>query len=185
MNQGLVYVFTGGGKGKTSAAVGTAIRAAGAGMRVGWVAFYKQESWKLSELDPLKRWGVQVYLMGKGFHLQNQAKSVKVGIDSRVIDTATEAEHKQAAEEALMQAGKLIKDMDLLVLDEVNNAVDDHLIDLSDLTDLISKRKQTHLVLTGRDAKPEIVKIADLVTDMKKIKHPYDKGKLAVKGLDY
>ena len=75
--------------------------------------------------------------------------------------------------------------MDLLILDEINNAVKDKLIDLTALIDLISKRGQTHLILTGRGATRRVLEGADLVTEMKKVKHPFDQGKKAVKGLDY
>ena len=71
------------------------------------------------------------------------------------------------------------------MLDEVNNAVHDKLIDLIDLINLISKRGKTHLILTGRNADKKMIELADLVTEMTKIKHPFDKGIKAVKGLDY
>jgi cob(I)alamin adenosyltransferase len=192
MQNGLVYIFTGDGKGKTSAAIGVAVRAVGAGMNVGWVGWYKQASWKLAEKEILEKLGVEVHLMGKGFHLERQAindkrqvKTAKLGESGVVVDTAMEAEHKKAAEEALEQAGRLIGKVDLLVMDEINNAVKDGLITLITLIDLISKRGKTHIILTGRDADQEVIKIADLVTEMKKIKHPYDLGKLAVRGLDF
>ncbi len=91
----------------------------------------------------------------------------------------------QAAEAALKQAEKLLDKVDVLILDEVNNAVKDKLIDLNRLTEIIEKRGKTHLILTGRGARPEIIELADLVTEMKKIKHPFDKGQKAIKGLDY
>jgi cob(I)alamin adenosyltransferase len=191
---GFVYVFTGEGKGKTSAAIGVAVRAAGAGMKVAWVGWYKQESWGLSELTSFKKLGITVHLLGKGFHIANdkyqmsntKVKTVPVGKNGQVVvDVATETEHMQAARAAFEKARELLGTVDLLVLDEVNNAVFDGLIDLADFTDLISGRGKTHLVLTGRDAHEKIVEIADLVTEMKKVKHPYDKGKLAVKGLDF
>jgi cob(I)alamin adenosyltransferase len=207
--KGLVYVFTGEGKGKTSAAIGGAVRAVGVGMRVVWIGFYKQASWKLSEVEPLKKLGVEVFLMGKGFHITNdklqitnaKVKTAKVKTGQVVVDSASQEEHGRAAREALEKAKELLNNskdktpsnpplvrggkVDLVILDEVNNAVKDGLIDLIDLIDLISKRKQTHLILTGRDAHPELVKLADLVTEMKKVKHPYDEGRLAVRGLDF
>jgi cob(I)alamin adenosyltransferase len=82
-------------------------------------------------------------------------------------------------------AEKLLSQVDLLVLDEVNNAVKDKLIDLGDLLKLISQRDKTHLILTGRGGSGRVLEAADLVTEMKKIKHPYDRGQKAVKGLDY
>lgn len=184
MEKGLVYVFTGDGKGKTSAAVGTAVRGAGAGMKVAWIAFYKQASWRLAEVEPLHKMGIKVYLMGRGFYLKN-VKTMSIAGGAKVVDTASEVDHKKAAAEALMKAKELIPDVDLLVLDEVNNAVDDKLIELTRLTELIRNRGKTHLILTGRQAQPELIKLADLVTEMKKIKHPYDQGKLAVRGLDF
>lgn len=195
--QGLVYVFTGEGKGKTSAAVGTAVRAVGAGMNVGWVAWYKQEQWKLSEVEVLRKAGVEVFLLGKGFHLkeqkeriekQNNTSSVKIAPiagEQVVVDSADEEEHVRAAQEALSVARRLTQKVDVLVMDEVNNAIKDGLLDGVDLVDLISHRGDTHLVITGRDVRPEVVEAADLVTEMKKIKHPYDKGKTAVRGLDF
>jgi cob(I)alamin adenosyltransferase len=193
MRQGLVYVFTGEGKGKTSAAIGTAVRAIGAGMQVVWIGFYKEASWRLSEVEPLRKLGIEVWLMGKGFLIAEargkrqevRFKIAEIAGGQKVVDVASEAEHKGAAEEALAKARELMGNADLLVLDEVNNALQDKLINLIDLIDLILLRKQTHLVLTGRGANPEIVKLADLVTDMRKVKHPYDNGKLAVRGLDF
>jgi cob(I)alamin adenosyltransferase len=182
MRSGLVYIFTGEGKGKTSAAIGTAVRAVGAGMKVSWVAWYKQASWKLTEVELLEKLGVKVFLVGKGFHMPT--KTAPVG-DQIVVDTATEEEHKEAARKALEKAYKLLDKIDVLILDEVNNAVKDRLINLIELIDLISKRGKTHLILTGRGADPEIIKLADLVTEMKKIKHPYDNGNLAIRGLDF
>ena len=169
IKQGLVYVFTGEGKGKTSAALGVAVRALCAGMKVGWVSWYKE---KVLPTRMFLEGKLEMYAMGKGFY-------------KLPGDKATPEEHKQAAAAALNKAGKLIKRMDVVVLDEVNNAVHDKLINLKQLTNLINKRGKTHLILTGRNACPELVEWADLVTEMKKIKHPFDKGIKAVKGLDY
>lgn len=169
--KGLVYVFTGEGKGKTSAALGVAVRAASNGMKVGWVSWYKEKKWQISEMK-LKLKNLQMYWLGEGFY-------------KLPTDHALPIEHKLAAETALKQAEKLLKTVSVLVLDEVNNAVGDKLIDLNHLIDLINKRGKTHLILTGRGVCPELVERADLVTEMKKIKHPFDRGIKAVKGLDY
>jgi cob(I)alamin adenosyltransferase len=195
-NKGMVYVFTGDGKGKTSAAIGVGVRAALSGMKVGMVCWYKKKNLGVSE------WGLPkvlknfaVYPMGEGFRLkiydlrfENQkGKHVKIirTKAGRVVDKASLIEHKKAARGALEKARKLIGKVDVLILDEVNNAVFDKLISLIDLINLISKRGKTHLILTGRDACAELVEAADLVTEMKKIKHPFDKGIKAVRGLDY
>jgi cob(I)alamin adenosyltransferase len=201
MKRGFVYVFTGEGKGKTSAAIGVAVRAVGAGMKVGWVAFYKQASWKLSEVGVLKKLGVEVWLMGRGFHISEQRavdseqkiRTAPIAGGQRVMDRTSEVEHRKSAGEALNKARELlapnpksqIQLFDVLVLDEVNNAVEDGLIEIQDVLQVLRARKGTHVIMTGRDAGAELVKAADLVTEMKKVKHPYDKGKLAVKGLDF
>ncbi len=170
-NQGLVYVFTGDGKGKTSAALGVAVRAASNGMRVGWVSWYKEKRWPISEMK-LKLKNLKMYWLGEGFF-------------RLPTDHATPDEHKRAAEAALKMAETLLPKVDVLVLDEVNNAITDKLINLSDLIKLISRRAKTHLILTGRGASGRVLEVADLVTEMTKIKHPFDKGLKAVKGLDY
>ena len=170
-NKGLVYVFTGDGKGKTSAALGVAVRAALSHKKVGWVSWYKEDRWPISE-KKLKLKNLKMYFMGQGFY-------------KLPTDHASLPQHKCAAAKALKQAEKLLKAVDVLILDEVNNAVADKLINLIDLINLISKRGKVHLIITGRDACPELVEGADLVTEMKKIKHPFDKGIKAVKGLDY
>lgn len=171
INKGLVYVFTGDGKGKTNAALGVAVRAACNGMKVGWVSWYKEKRWPISEMK-LKFKNLQMYWLGEGFY-------------KLPTDHATPDEHKRAAEAALKQAKKLLSKVDVLVLDEVNNAVRDKLIDLNYLSELIARRGKTHLILTGRGASGRVLEAADLVTEMKKIKHPFDKGLKAVKGLDY
>ena len=194
---GLVYIFTGDGKGKTSAALGVAMRAVGQGKRVAMVQWYKEQRWNIGEHNlPLmlkqtnrqtdKRTkktigSFEIYPMGQGFY-------------KLPTDHVGEEEHRQAAQEALKLAKKLLslrpssfvlRPLFLLILDEAINAVNDKLIDLVDLIDLISKRGQTHIILTGRSVPKELVDLADLVTEMRNIKHPYDSGKKAVLGLDY
>ncbi|MCG2692223.1 cob(I)yrinic acid a,c-diamide adenosyltransferase [Microgenomates group bacterium] len=168
IKQGLVYVFTGEGKGKTSAALGVAVRAVCSGMKVGWVSWYKEKV-LATRLDLV---GLEMYAMGKGFY-------------KLPGDNASLPQHKSAAKKALELAKKLMKTVDVLILDEVNNAVKDKLISLKQITNLINKRGKTHLILTGRGASGSVLDGADLVTEMKKIKHPFDKGIKAVRGLDY
>lgn len=170
-NKGLVYVFTGKGKGKTSAALGVAVRAACNGMKVGWVSWYKEPRWPISEMK-LKLKNLQMYWLGEGFY-------------KLPTDHATPADHKLAAEAALKKAEELLGKVDVLVLDEINNAVRDGLIEQRGLMRLIGERGKTHLILTGRGASGRVVEAADLVTEMTKIKHPFDRGQKAVKGLDY
>ena len=195
--KGLVYIFTGDGKGKTSAALGVAMRAVGQGKRVAMVQWYKEKKWKIGEHNlplMLKRTNEQtnkrtkktagifeIYPMGWGFY-------------KLPTDHATADEHRQAAQEALKLAKKLLsfrpssfvlRPLFLLVLDEALNAVNDGLISQISLIRLIRQRGQTHIILTGRSAPKKLIALADLVTEMKNIKHPYDKGKKAVLGLDY
>ncbi len=169
-SKGLVYMFTGEGKGKTSAALGVVVRALGADMKVGWISWFKEEKWQMSELNLKGK--IEMYMLGEGFYKLRG-------------DKATEKEHKQEAKKALRKAGELIKRVDVLVLDEVCKAVEDGLVEGEKVIDLINKRGKTHVVLTGRGKIKELVEVADLVTEMKKIKHPFDKGIKAIKGLDY
>lgn len=201
---GFVYLYTGEGKGKTSAALGTAIRALSAGWHVSWVAFYKESAWNLSEsalVDQLspecqKRW--QMFLLGKGFfikqpeqELQTKESSLKVvrtTANTPVIDTHQEQEHKLAAQAALDKAVHILQSdspPQVLIIDEVCNAIADGLIEESAVFAALELRGKTHIILTGRNASQKLIDTADLVTEMKKIKHPYDQGTLAIKGLDY
>jgi cob(I)alamin adenosyltransferase len=173
---GLLIVYTGPGKGKTTAALGMTIRAIGYDWKVSIVQFIKG-SWKYGEMDGIKRLApdVELNIMGKGF----------VGI---VDDDKPIEEHKKAAREALdlaiekMLSGKY----NLVILDELNVAVKLGLVSLDELKELIAKKpKELSLVITGRDAHEWLIEQADLVTEMKEIKHPYQKGILAQKGIDY
>jgi cob(I)alamin adenosyltransferase len=193
-NKGMVYVFTGDGKGKTSAALGVGVRAALNGMRGAMVCWYKSKDWDVSEYKlPEKLRNFEIFPIGEGFHIRSKEYGVRgkgyklapLPGGGRVVDRTSKEEHRKAARAALEKAKELISKVDVLILDEVNNAVKDGLIDLVDLINLISKRGKTHLILTGRGAHKKVIAAADLVTEMKKIKHPFDKGKRAVKGLDF
>lgn len=197
MNNGLVYVFTGEGKGKTSAALGVATRALLLEKLVVWVAFYKQESWGLAESKLKDKFpNLTMYFGGKGFRIikpLNQStikplKIAKVATGAVVVDTASEEEHKTAAKQCLQQAEQALKGKPfLLVLDEVLNAVSDGLVESKEIMELLSNRGETHVILTGRGGEHtrSLLEGADLVTECRKIKHPYDEGKLAVAGLDF
>lgn len=174
--RGLLIVYTGGGKGKTTAALGMTVRAVGYGHKVLILQFIKG-SWRYGELDGLKRLAPEVELVqgGEGF----------VGI---IDDTKERSEHECAAHHALALAGeKLATDVyDLAILDEINYAVNLSLIPLEDVKRLIANRpRRLDLVLTGNHAHPDIVEMADLVTEMQEIKHPFQKGLKAKKGIDF
>ena len=173
----MLYIFTGNGKGKTTAALGTAMRAVGEGKRVLMVQFIKGP-WKSGEdfLAPGLEPHFRLVKMGKGF----------VGI---LGDTLPREEHEKAADDALAYArGEALSGRwDLVILDEVNNALQLGLLAKEDVLEFVQeiKGKLEHLILTGRDAIPELVDIADLVTEMRDIKHPYEKGIKGKRGLEY
>ena len=174
--RGLVLVLTGDGKGKTTSCLGMGVRAVGYGMRVSMIQFIKG-SLHYGELDGAKRLAPEFELapMGKGF----------VGI---MGDTLPFAEHAAAAKKALATARKKMGSgrYDVLILDEVNVALHLGLLELPDVVSLIrEKPPEVHLILSGRNAHPEIVRLAHLVTEMRSIKHPYEQGIEAEKGIDY
>ena len=173
---GLVIVYTGGGKGKTTAALGMALRGVGYGHKVCMIQFIKG-SWHYGEMNSSKRLVPEFELVaaGKGF----------VGI---LDDTSPKEEHEKYAEEAIEICKEKIlsEEYDLIILDEINYAVNLGLIKSSSVVELIKiKPKELDLVLTGNHAKEEIIELADLVTEMKEIKHPFKSGKKAKKGIDF
>ena len=198
-NNGLVYVFTGEGKGKTSAALGVATRSLLLGEKVVWIAFYKGHDWELAEKKMVEKFpNLEMYFTGKGFRIikplhQSTIKPLKIakvaGGAGVVVDTASEGEHKEAARHGLELVRQKLTDQPfLLVMDEVLNAVSEGLLESKAVMEVLSQRGETHVVLTGRaGTEPArlILAGADLVTECKKIKHPYDEGKLAVRGLDF
>lgn len=192
MEKGLIYVFTGGGKGKTSAALGVTVRGLLLGWRVCWISFYKEETWEISEKKLVDKFdNLEMHWVGEGFYIPDGQEKAGVKVadvaGGKVVDKVDLAAHKQAAKEGVklaeqkLQSGKY----ELVVLDEVNNAIADRLVEASEVVDLLKSRGSTHVVLTGRDVNKTLVEMADLVTNCEKVKHPYDKGKVAVKGLDF
>lgn len=175
--RGLIIVHTGNGKGKTTAALGLAVRAWGDGLRVLILQFIKG-SWKYGELETLRILGemngrMEVRRGGRGFSQR---------------DTEDKAEHRKAAQEAWREALEEItaSRWDLIVLDEINYAVKFGLVEIEQVMELLDKKpSKLHLVLTGRDARPELIERADLVTEMRLIKHPYQKGIKAQKGIEF
>jgi cob(I)alamin adenosyltransferase len=171
---GLVQVFTGDGKGKTTAALGTVLRAAGHGFKILVIFFIKGESsdgeFKMLPTLP----GVEI---------------AKFGMHKWIRDTNNVSpEEKAEAAAALEAAHKAITSgkYDLVVLDEINMAVYFKLITADDVIKLAKdKPAHTELILTGRRADSRIIEIADLVTEMKSIKHPYEKGISAREGIEY
>ncbi len=173
--QGLILVNTGNGKGKTTAALGLGVRAWGQGFKVLVVQFIKG-NWKYGELKTAEALGPNFVIrqMGEGF-----VRNAK--------DDDKEA-HRLVAEEALQEARQelLSEKWDMIILDEINYAIKFGILSLEAVLELLeAKPDAVHLVLTGRDARPEIIDKADLVTEMKEIKHPYKKGIKAQKGIEF
>lgn len=174
--KGLIIVHTGPGKGKTTAALGTAFRAVGQGMKVLMVQFIKG-SWHYGELDAAKMLGeglFQILPMGRGF--------VKVGAEK------PDPEDVRLVEEAWRFARSKIEsgEFDLVILDEINYAVSYKMLDATEVAEALKRKPaMVHVILTGRNAHPALVECADLVTEMREVKHPYQKGILAQRGIEY
>jgi len=177
----VVVVYTGEGKGKTSASLGLLVRALGAGWKVAYVQFIKL--WDVSEhqfiqrIMPLYQDKLDFYKGGLGFYEAGDLSS-----------KATEAEHKAHARATFDFALDAASSgtYQLVICDEINNAVHDGLLDQSDLEKLIDKRNSnTSLCLTGRDFPPELIAKVDIASEMKKLKHHYDEGFIANRGIDY
>ena len=168
--RGLIIVHTGDGKGKTTAALGLAIRAFGAGLKVLILQFIKGK--KISgELNALETLGIEIRRLGLGF-----------------VTKENFAEQKKSARSAieLARAEILSGAWDLIILDEINYAVKFGLLDAQEILSLLEIRPpQMHLVFTGRDALPELIAAADLVTEMKLVKHPFQKGIAAQAGIEF
>ncbi len=173
--RGLLIVYTGDGKGKTTAAMGMALRAAGHGLKTLMIQFIKG-SWKYGELESIRKLApyFTVKPMGKGF--------------IRFDKNGPGPEDIQAVEEAWdyfkqeMRSGS----NHMIILDEINYAVGYQLIAIDEVLETItSKPDDLHLILTGRNAHPELIEKADLVTEMREIKHPFQKGIKAQKGIEF
>ena len=172
-NRGLVYVFTGDGKGKTSAALGVVLRASGHGLRV-HITYFMKGDYPYGEHRILSQLPNVDFANFGGAEFVNAAK--------------IEPEEMEQAKRALADAREamLSGNYDLVVLDEVNLAAAWKLVELEEVLRLINDKPQSmELILTGRQADAKLIKVADLVTEMLKIKHPYDEGIKARKGIDY
>ena len=174
--KGLLIVYTGSGKGKTTCALGTAFRAVGQGLRVLMVQFIKG-SWHYGELDAAKMLGedrMDIRPMGRGF--------VKVG------GAETDPEDIRLCQEAWEFGRKQIESRkyNLVVLDEINYVISYGMLDAEKVVQALAARPEgVHVICTGRNAHPKLVELADLVTEMREVKHPYTKGILAQRGIDY
>lgn len=170
LKRGLVQVYTGDGKGKTTAAWGQAIRASGQGLKVAIIQFFK----------------------GKGSGEAKMAKKLKLDVYSfcpvHPFFGGKKEKLKKECGEGLAFAKRLVtsKKHDMIILDEINIALRDRLIEVNGVLDLIKKKpKGVELILTGRGAPKKIIEAADLVTEMREFKHPYQKGIKGRRGIEY
>ncbi|MBI4396664.1 MAG: cob(I)yrinic acid a,c-diamide adenosyltransferase [Elusimicrobia bacterium] len=168
----LVIVYTGNGKGKTTAALGLAFRALGRGLKVAVVQFIKGD-WRTGEGDMAKKIpGIEFHTMGLGFTWESQ--------DLRRDAKAAQAAWKKARE--LIIAGR----HDVVILDEITYAFQEKFLGLKDVLETLKSRPaKINVVVTGRDAPPSLIRAADLVTEMRLVKHPFLKGHAAKPGIDF
>lgn len=166
----ITIVHTGDGKGKSTAAFGLALRAWGDGLRVLILQFIKGQK-KSGELIACEKIGIEIRQLGLGFSIGDEDQT----------------RHREAAREAIEVARREIDSgaWDLIVLDEINYALKFNLISKEDLLQLIDRKTEVHIVFTGRDACEELIARADLVTEMKLIKHPFERGIKAQLGIEF
>ena len=174
--KGLVVVITGHGKGKTTTALGIAVRACGHNMSVSMIQYMKGDIYA-GEWDGIKKLNCSVELIstGKGF----------CGIQGNPYPYE---EHRKNAQDAIRLAHQKMEagPPDILILDEINNALHLKLVDLEQVLEIIRKKPpQMHLVLTGRDAHPDVIEAADTVSEVLEVKHAYQKGIEPQPGIDY
>ena len=172
-SRGLVLVYTGDGKGKSSSAFGVIVRALGWGQRVGVVQFIKGK-WKTGERQFFSRFEDRIdwRTMGEGFTWDTQDLDRDTAVAQAAFDKGR----------AMLESG----DYDLVVLDEINIALRyDYLSEAAVLEGLNARSARTSVILTGRDAKPGLCEYADLVSEMRAVKHPFEAGIKAVRGIDF
>jgi len=173
--KGLIQVYTGDGKGKSTAAIGQAVRAAGHNFKVGYVSFFKDPGvFGYGEHDPLQKLGIKTFLFAK----KHPHFYKKISLD----------EVKGECFKGIEFIKELFKDQswDMLVLDEINIAVRDGFLKEDEILSLLeTKPERLELILTGRGATEGIIKEADLVSEVKEVKHPYNQGMQRREGIEY
>ncbi len=171
-NRGLVIVNTGDGKGKTSAALGVLMRAWGQNMRVVMLQFLKSQTGKWGEIRAAQRMGIEIIPLGEGFTWNSEDLS---------HDRALAQQCWQLCREKIES-----QQYDVVIMDEITYAINYRWLDLDEVLDVLRARDpKMHVILTGRSAPEALINYADLVTEMREIKHPYKQGILAQKGIDF
>ncbi|MDQ3179261.1 MAG: cob(I)yrinic acid a,c-diamide adenosyltransferase [Acidobacteriota bacterium] len=173
--KGLLMVNTGDGKGKTTCALGLMMRAAGRGMRCSMIQFMKSKTDRYGEHESAEMLGIEVHTMGDGFTWDTNDKAQDIKTSQETWTLCVEK----------MRSG----DYDLLVFDELVYVLDYEFLDLNEVLNEIKavreKQPDLHIVLTGRNAPAELIAAADLVTEMKEIKHPFHAGIFAQQGIEF
>ena len=173
--KGLLMVNTGDGKGKTTAALGVLVRASGRGMNCCLIQFMKSKNDRYGEHEALEKLGIEVHTMGDGFTWDTQDPAQDIKTSRETWDLCVEK----------MRSG----DYDLLVFDEIVYVLDYKFLDVAEVLDEVkeirSQQSHLHIIMTGRNAPPELVEAADLVTEMKEIKHPFHAGIYAQQGIEF
>jgi cob(I)alamin adenosyltransferase len=173
--RGLLMVNTGDGKGKTTAAIGVLVRAAGRGMNCAMIQFMKSKTDRYGEHESLEKLGIEVHTMGAGFTWDTKDKELDVKTSEETWALCLD---KMQSEE-----------YDLLVFDELVYVLDYGFLDIGDVLKEVrsARQKQPHLhvIMTGRNAPGELIEAADLVTEMKEIKHPFHAGIYAQQGIEF
>lgn len=175
MENGLIIVNTGNGKGKTTAALGLGLRAVGHGMKVLMLQFIKG-SWHTGELDAVKRLEprFRIVQLGQGFVKTRQSEQTEETLENARVSW------DYAKKEILSGL------YDVIILDEINNMIDYGLLNVDDVVSVLKERPvKLNVVITGRNAHDKIIDLADLVTEMREIKHPFKKGVRAQKGIEF
>ena len=171
--KGLIMVHTGDGKGKTTAALGLAMRSAGNKMKVFMVQFIKG-AWKYGELAAAEKLApyFEMKPMGEGFTWDTQNRARDIEMTQKAWDFGKEK--------------MMSSDYELVIFDEINYVIDYQYLDAAKVVEALrAKPEKVHVLLTGRNAHPDIVALADMVTEMKEIKHPFKQGIMAQKGIEF
>ena len=173
--KGLLMVNTGDGKGKTTASIGLMVRAAGRGLKCCMIQFMKSKTDRYGEHESLEKLGIEVHTMGAGFTWDTKDNS---------LDITTSRETWDVCVEKLRS-----KEYDLLVFDELVYVLDYKFLDIDEVLNVINEvridQPHLHIVMSGRNAPEKLIEAADLVTEMKEIKHPFHAGIYAQQGIEF
>jgi cob(I)alamin adenosyltransferase len=173
--KGLLIVNTGDGKGKTTASIGTMVRAAGRGLKCCMIQFMKSKTDRYGEHESLEKLGIEVHTMGAGFTWDTKDNSVDIATSKETWD--------------LCVAKMRSEEYDLLVFDEIVYVLDYKFLDieevLSEIRSVREQQRHLHIIMSGRNAPQELVDAADLVTEMREVKHPFHAGIYAQQGIEF